>query len=277
MRLPPTAQHLCLASTDRTVLPMDEPNDGQIAVSLIVATIGRAQELNRMLASIAGQTLKSLQLIIVDQNSGHRVEHLLEDWKDSLACVYVRSPRGLSRARNVGIKLAHGRIVCFPDDDCWYPDDLLLQVVRWFDQHQGYNFLCCTAQDGSGREVASRWPSHSLAIDRDSVLRACASASLFIRRTALDEIGGFDERMGLGAATPFQSAEDSDLALRCMGRGGKGWFAKQLHVYHPDKGAGQAANSRALGYGMGFGYLLRKHRYSSRTLIYHVVRALGGS
>ena len=29
-------------------------------------------------------------------------------------------------------------------------------------------------------------------------------------------------------------------------------------------------------YGMGFGYLLRKHRYSLHTLIYHVVRALGG-
>ncbi len=184
--------------------------------------------------------------------------------------------RGCREPRNLGINLASGRIVCFPDDDCWYPGDLLSQVVQWFDQHQGFDFLCCTAQDGSGREVASRWPSHSLAIDRDSVLRACASASLFMRRTALNEIGGFDEGMGLGASTPFQSAEDSDLALRCMGRGGKGWFAKQLYVYHPDKGAGQTANSRALGYGMGFGYLLRKHRYSQRTLIYHVVRALGG-
>jgi GT2 family glycosyltransferase len=255
---------------------MDEPNDGQIAVSLIVATVGRAQELNRMLASIAGQNLKGIQLIIVDQNLCNRVEQLLEDWNSSLSYVHVRSPRGLSRARNVGIKLASGRIVCFPDDDCWYPGDLLLQVVQWFDQHQEYDFLCCTAQDGSGREVASRWPSHSHAIDRDSVLRACASASLFMRRTALDEIGGFDERMGLGAATPFQSAEDSDLALRCMDRGGKGWSAKQLYVYHPYKGAGGVANSRALGYGMGFGYLLRKHRYSLPTLIYHVVRALGG-
>jgi glycosyltransferase involved in cell wall biosynthesis len=255
---------------------MDDSNDRQIAVSLIVATVGRAQELNRMLASIADQTLKNVQLIIVDQNSGHEVEQLLEDWKGSLPYLHVRSPRGLSRSRNVGIKLASGRILCFPDDDSWYPDDLLLRVVKWFDQHQGYDFLCCTAQDGSGREVASRWPSHSLAIDRDSVLRACASASLFIRRTALDDIGGFDERMGLGAATPFQSAEDSDLALRCIERGRKGWFTKQLYVYHPHKGAGEAADSRALGYGMGFGYLLRKHRYSAHTLIYHVVRALGG-
>jgi glycosyltransferase involved in cell wall biosynthesis len=248
----------------------------QVAVSLIVATVGRTQELNRLLESIAVQNLTSLELIIVDQNLDDRVKQLLEDSSHSFLCLHVRSPKGLSRARNVGINLASGRILCFPDDDCWYPGDLLPGVVQWFDQHQDYHFLCCTAQDGSGREVASRWPSHSLAIDRDTVLRACASASLFIRRTALDEIGGFDEGMGLGASTPFQSAEDSDLALRCMGRGGKGWFAKQLYVYHPDKGLGEAAKSRALGYGMGFGYLLRKHRYSRRTLIYHVARALGG-
>ena len=108
-------------------------------------------------------------------------------------------------------------------------------------------------------------------------LRACASASLFVRRAALAQIGGFDERMGLGAVSPFQSGEDSDLALRCMQRGGKGWFAKQLFVYHPYKGGGEGTSSRALGYGMGFGYLLRKHRYSVCTLLYHVARALGGA
>jgi GT2 family glycosyltransferase len=256
---------------------MDERNDGQIAVSLIVATVGRVQELDRMLASIARQTLKSIELIIVDQNPDDRVEQLLANCERTVVYIHVRSPRGLSRARNVGIHVASGRIICFPDDDCWYADDFLQRMTAWFDQHQDYDFLCCAAQDEKGREVASRWPSHSLAIDRGSVLRACASASLFMRRAALDGIEGFDERMGLGAATPFQSAEDSDLALRCMNRGGKGWFAKQLFVYHPHKGAGAVASSRALAYGMGFGYLLRKHRYSFHTLIYHVLRALGGA
>jgi GT2 family glycosyltransferase len=255
---------------------MDELNHDQIAVSLIVATVGRVQELDRMLRSIARQTLKSVELIIVDQNADDRVQKLLENPRPANAYLHVRTARGLSRARNVGIGLASGRILCFPDDDCWYQEDFLRQMSTWFDQHPDYDFFCCTVRDESGREVASRWPSHSLAIDRGSVLRACASASLFIRRASLDEIGGFDERMGLGAATPFQSGEDSDLALRCMHRGGRGWFAKQLFVYHPYKGADEGASSRALGYGMGFGYLLRKHRYSVHTLIYHVARALAG-
>jgi len=255
---------------------MDEPKNGEVVVSLVVATVGRAQELTRMLASIERQSLKGIELIIVDQNTDDRVEKLLDAWKETLSYRHIRSPKGLSRARNVGIKLASGPIICFPDDDCWYPDNLLEQVSKWFDRHQAYDFLCCTAQDGSGREVASRWPSHSLMIDRSSVLRACASASLFMRREAVNDIGGFDERMGLGAATPFQSAEDSDLAIRCMDRGGKGWFAKQLYVFHPYKGVGETVGTRAFGYGMGFGYLLRKHRYPMHSVIYQVMRALGG-
>jgi GT2 family glycosyltransferase len=248
-----------------------------ISVSLVLATVGRTHELDRLLASIAGQTLKNIELIIVDQNEDDRVEKAIERWQPGLRYIHVHSARGLSRARNAGIALASGGMVGFPDDDCWYPSDLLLQVKAWFDQQPAYDFLCCTAQDESGREVASRWPGRSQVIDRDSVLRACASASLFIRKAALEDAGGFDERLGLGATTPFQSGEDSDLALRCLASGSKGWFEKQLHVHHPATVAGAAANARAFGYGMGFGCLLRMHGYSAGSLLYHVARALGGA
>jgi glycosyltransferase involved in cell wall biosynthesis len=251
-------------------------DDGSIAISLVVATVGRVDELDRMLASIAERTLKDVELIIVDQNPDDRVEPVLERWRPHLQYAHVRSARGLSRARNVGLQLTTGCIVGFPDDDCWYPESLLFEVKQWFDRNEDYDFLCCAVQDGNGREVAARWPGYSQEIDRDSVLRTCASASLFMRREALEDIEGFDEKMGLGAATPFQSGEDSDLALRCLNANGRGWFEKHLSVYHPCKGPGEVTAERAFDYGMGFGYLLRKHGYSPQTLVYHVTRALGG-
>ncbi len=248
-----------------------------ISVSLVLATVGRTHELDRLLASISSQTFKNIELIIVDQNEDDRVEKAIGRRQPGLRYVHVHSAIGLSRARNTGIALASGCIVGFPDDDCWYPSDLLFQVKAWFDRQPAYDFLCCTALDESGREVASRWPVRSQVVDRGSVLRACASASLFIRMAALECVGGFDERMGLGATTPFQSGEDSDLALRCLASGSKGWFEKKLHVHHPAVVAGAAANSRAFGYGMGFGCLLRMHGYSAGSMLYHVARALGGA
>ena len=41
----------------------------------------------------------------------------------------VESARGLSRARNAGLRMIAGDIVSFPDDDCWYPPDLLQRVA----------------------------------------------------------------------------------------------------------------------------------------------------
>ena len=248
-----------------------------ISVSLVVATIGRTLELERLLVSMMHQSLQDIELIIVDQNIDDRVERVIARCPATLPCIHARSPRGLSRARNLGIQLASGAIVAFPDDDCWYPNDILSQVKAWFERNQSFDFLCCRAQDETGREVASRWPGRSLVIRRNSVLRACASASLFIRKTALDEIGGFNESMGLGSASPFQSGEDSDLALRCLQQGRKGWFEKQLYVYHPHKAPQAGESARAFGYGMGFGFLLRLHGYSRLVLLYQVMRALGGA
>ena len=246
-------------------------------ISLIVATVGRVEELDRMLASMAAQALEAVEIIVVDQNTDDRVEALLAGWKGRLRFVHVRTARGLSRARNAGLRLASGELVGFPDDDCWYPESLLLQVEEWFERHPGYDLLSCSVQDGSGREVASRWPRQSQQITRDSVLRTCVSAALFMRKAALINLGGFDEQMGLGAATPFQSGEDSDVALRCLNSGSIGWFEKRLFVYHPDKSAGTVTSSRAFSYGMGFGRLLRVHSYSASTLLYHVARAVGGA
>src|SRR5271163_3547497 len=122
---------------------MDQCSSRSTVISLIIATVGRVEELDCMLASVAAQRFENVEVIIVDQNSDDRVNRVLKRWSASLSCSQVRSTRGLSRARNLGLQLASGDIVGFPDDDCWYPEDLLLRVREWFDQHHDYDFLCC--------------------------------------------------------------------------------------------------------------------------------------
>jgi glycosyltransferase involved in cell wall biosynthesis len=244
------------------------------SLSLIVATIGRSEELVRLLRSIDAQRIPDMELIIVDQNTDDKVQHLLNG--TTTVYKHVRSPRGLSRARNAGLIVASGTIVGFPDDDCWYPEGVLQQVIAWFDCHLGQQFLCCPMRDETGAEVAARWPSRSQRVDKGSVLRVAASGSLFIRREAILKIGGFDEQIGLGAGTRFQSGEDTDLLIRCLSRAGSGWFERSFYVHHPSRNPESVTSDRALAYGLGFGYILRKHGYSVLAASYHVIRALGG-
>lgn len=247
-----------------------------VRFSLVLATVGRTDTLHRLLTSLAAQTFRNYELILVDQNPDDRLGPLLKQWCSSVPCIRIRSALGVSRARNAGIEQARGQYVCFPDDDCWYPEDLLQRVSNWFESHIECPLLCICARSENGEEVSSRWPRQSCPVDRGSVLRTCSSICLFIQRTAVSRAGGFDEAMGLGSHTRFQAAEDLDVALRVIECTQPGWFENSMWAYHPIRDAATASAARAFSYGSGFGHLLRKHRYGPSVWMYHVLRAAAG-
>ena len=91
---------------------------------LVVATVGRTDELGRLLDSLAAQDYERLRVVVVDQNDDERLAPILAG--RALQLEHVRSVRGLSRARNAGLRLIEGDVVAFPDDDCTYPHGLLV-------------------------------------------------------------------------------------------------------------------------------------------------------
>lgn len=250
--------------------------ESRVRFSLVLATLERVETLERTFESLAKQKFQDFEIIVVDQNADQRLSPIAARWRDKFDWVYLHAAPGVSQARNLGIQAAKGEIVTFPDDDGWYPQDLLAQVDSWFTDHPGYSLLSICAKDEDGNEVSSRWPRHSCELDRWSGLRACSTFCLFVKRQALVASNGFDPKMGPGSGTPFAAAEDLDLALRVLARGGRGWFEKTICAGHPAKTPSNAPPSRARGYGRGFGYLLRKHNFGPETLLLHALRALAG-
>jgi glycosyltransferase involved in cell wall biosynthesis len=255
---------------------MSQEAQGGVRFSLVLAPVHRVTELERMIASLAAQTYRNFELILVDQNSDDRLTPIVERWKRDLRLLHLRTGPGLSSARNLGLTFARGELVGFPDDDCWYPGDCLMRVSEWFERFPEYSLLSTCSQDERGVEVASRWPRQSCAVDRQSVLMTCTTFCLFVRRQSVMDAGGFDEEMGPGSHTPAQAAEDLDLAARVIARGERGWFEKSIFVHHPRKDAASAPVERAFHYGVGFAYLLRKHHYGVQVWLYHVLRAFAG-
>ena len=248
-----------------------------IRFSLVLATLERVNTLERALESFAAQRFQSFEVIVVDQNADQRLAPVIARFSGRLRCVHLRAAPGLSRARNLGIAAASGEIVAFPDDDCWYAEDLLARIDAWFREHEDTSLLSICARDERGSEVTSRWPRRSCPLNRRNALRTSLSIGLFVRRGTVLDCSGFDTRMGLGSGTPFASGEDSDLVLSVLAQGAKGWFEKSFWAGHPARDAGNASPSRALGYGKGFGYLLRKHHYSQALWLFHLLRPLAGA
>lgn len=242
--------------------------------SLVVATIGRIRELEDLFQSLSLQTHRDFEVILVDQNDDDRLA-----WIDTspypFPIIRTRSNvHHLSHARNVGLGKAIGDIVAFPDDDCAYPPDLLGRVDEAFRKQLDLGVRTGPAVTLAGGSSSGRWRKDLGEIDLKNVWLCAIAFNMFIRRTLVLSIGGFDEHLGVGGQ--FGSAEDSDLVLRAVRAGWRGWYDTAQLAVHPDKRLSPVAAERAFAYGAGLGYALRKHRVPTWTWANFMIRPIGG-
>ena len=99
-----------------------------ILVSVIVPVYGTEMYLPACIESVCNQTYKNLQIILVDDQSPDRCPEICDEYakKDSRIVVIHQENRGVSGARNAGIKRATGEYVTFVDSD----DELYPEVVE---------------------------------------------------------------------------------------------------------------------------------------------------
>jgi glycosyltransferase involved in cell wall biosynthesis len=248
----------------------------RMRISLILATLGRASGLPRFLRSLREQTHADTELLVVDQNGDDRLLPLLDPYRDSLRIVHLRSLPGLSRARNAGLTQATGDLVAFPDDDCWYPDTLLADVMEEL-QRAGTDGLTCRVVDETETPIA-RFAGRSGHLTLCNLWTRVASVSLFVRTDAVRSVRGFDETLGLGSGTRWGAAEDFDLPIRLLRRGYRLFYSTGPRVLHPHSLAGGygAAIPRAKAYAPAVGRVWRKHRYPLWFVAYGLLRPFGG-
>jgi GT2 family glycosyltransferase len=247
---------------------------GSPTFDLVVGTLGRVEELNRLLDSLERQTYRSFRVLVVDQNDDGRAEPVLTG--RSIELVRLTSAPGLARARNVALGLVEADLVAFPDDDCRYPPSLLADVAERLGADAELEGISLPTEDADGRRDAG-WAGEPTLLTTGNVWNLVASAGLFLRRPLLERVGRFDERLGVGGPGPWRSSEETDYVIRALRDGARIAYDPSLAVEHPlTVASGPALVARGHSEGASVGYLLRKHRYPPRTLGRMAVRPVGG-
>lgn len=235
--------------------------------SLIVTTLGRTTELYRLLDSLSRQTYKQFETIIVDQNPDDRLSSIISRYP-GLVIRHVRSARGASHGRNCGLDLARGEIIATPDDDCWYPDNLLDSVQAWFAEHSEFDGLFTSIRDENGElQKQRRRGTVRCNCDRKTVWHYGIEFNSFFRRKVTDSVGKYDERLGPGAATGFYSGEGGDYFLRVVDQGYRICFEPGFSVYHAFMREPARELRQAYPYALGTGFVLRKHQYALKVVL----------
>ena len=181
----------------------------QSNVSVVIPTFNRGHTLNRAIDSVLGQTLLPSEIIVVDDGSTDGTEELISTEYSSVS--YIRSEnRGVSAARNLGMKAAKSDWFAFLDsDDQWLPHKLEKQF-ECLSCNRDFKLVHCDElwiRKGKRVNPKAKHQKHGGYIF-EQCLSLCAispSASL-VHRTLFDELGCFDETL--------QACEDYDLWLR---------------------------------------------------------------
>lgn len=100
--------------------------------SIIIPTYNRAYSLNKSLASLKNQTYKDFEVLVCDDGSTDPTLNIVENYKNSLNVRYFYNSNfgGPAQPRNVGLKNAKGKWVCFLDSDDTYKPNRLEELKK---------------------------------------------------------------------------------------------------------------------------------------------------
>ena len=179
-------------------------------VTVIIPTYNRAKKVCRAVSSVLEQTFTDFEIIVIDDASDDDTAERLKEFGKRIHVIRHHENKGVSAARNSGIKMAKGKYIALLDsDDYWMPEKLRVQIA-FFNEHP--DAVICQAREiwiRKGRRVnpakKHMKPSGDIFIPS---LKLClvSPSAVIIKRSLLDEVGMFDEE--------FPVCEDYDLWLR---------------------------------------------------------------
>jgi GT2 family glycosyltransferase len=249
-------------------------------LSVVISSLNGADGVNNCIRALARQTLShQIEIIVSDDGSTDDTSEVAR----ALGATVIRSSanRGVSTARNSGVRAAQAPIVAFIDDDCEPEPQWAEQLITSYNENvvavggpllvSGppslmLNYLVRhNPLEPQELELAKsnklpyrfylylqrQWKSSTLCGRRE--VFSFASANMSVRRKALLDVGGFDERFHFGA-------EDEDLCrrLRSAFPLGSLVFTPEARVQHHFKASLRDTLRRSRVYGRGSALMYRK-------------------
>ncbi len=196
-------------------------------VSVIIPVYNRESFISKAVESVLNQTYKNFEIIVVDDGSIDEtyfsILHLTSDKR--LSYYLLNENKGVSFARNYGIKHADGKFIAFLDsDDYWLPEKLEKQVKYMLEN----NLKICQTDEywlRKNRFVNPKKKHKKISGNifyKSLELCIVSPSAVMLDREVFENVGMFDEKM--------PACEDYDLWLRVSLKYNVGLFEEKLIV-----------------------------------------------
>lgn len=209
-------------------------------ITIVLSYWNSEKYLDSCLSSLAQQTLKPTQIIIVVDGSDNFPDDF-NTYNLPIELIYLPKQVGFAGANNQAIKQAKGNWLALLNIDAFPEKDWLQQLIQATEKYPEYScFASKQLQyhnhnliDGAGDSYhfsgliwrrGFNLPVEKIPNTCQEVFSPCAAAALYSKQI-FDEVGGFDEDF-------FSYAEDIDLGFRLRLKGYKCLYIPSAVVYH---------------------------------------------
>jgi glycosyltransferase involved in cell wall biosynthesis len=181
-----------------------------VKYSVVIPTYNRVQYLKKAVDSVINQTFKDFEIIVVDDGSDDSTGELIKSYPAGRINYIRQENKGVSAARNTGIKSARGAYVAFLDSDDWWLEDKLKETDRAIKDNPDYYIYHTRERWFRSGKIHNHKKIHRKPdgdIFKKCLKLCCVSISTaVVKKQLFEKIGYFDETL--------PACEDYDFWLR---------------------------------------------------------------
>ena len=182
-------------------------------VSVIIPTYNRTNLIGGAIQSVLNQTFQDFEIIVIDDGSTDNTEETVNSFNNiKIRYISHSNNRGVSAARNTGIRASRGEYIALLDsDDEWLPGklDKQIKVLQSESSEVGVVYSDLFYIDENGKNMNKlRNPEKGGYIYEDLLSKNCMSppSTLLIKKECFNRVGLFDNLLN--------AQEDWDMCIR---------------------------------------------------------------
>lgn len=255
-------------------------NVNKLKLSLIVTTNNREQELKRFVDSIKIQDTESFEVILVNQGTiSNNIRSIFNE--NGWTIIEIGQQVSLSKARNIGLKFVKGKFIGFPDDDCWYSNNFINDIIAVLESLNEYEAICVSVFDPILQLPYGDRPQNVIKeLNFSNVIKLPVSVGIFIKTKFVSDFNlQFNEK--LGAGTYYGGGEETAFLCNVLKLNKKIIYNGFLTVYHEVDNYQLISIEKVKKYSRGYGYMIGSILMNGNlevlpSVIFFLLKSFGG-
>ncbi|OGH11884.1 MAG: hypothetical protein A2857_02165 [Candidatus Levybacteria bacterium RIFCSPHIGHO2_01_FULL_36_15] len=252
-------------------------------ISVIIATYNRPNKIKLCLRSIISNHFYSYEIVVIDQSNDYQTKKEINKLKSRKIKYITVNYKNKSKALNLAIKNALGKILVFTDDDCIVDKNWLKEINNSFkskhitgvtgkslpyNQRKDIDIFCPAIFNYKNGRIINKASYHATSIGFGN--------NMAFKKKVFEKIGYFKEWLGPGSVGC--AAEDANFLLRTLVFGYKIMYNPKVIIFHNNLLSKDDFRKKLLGYKCGevacYGYLALKGHNFANDIISKNIKSL---